>query len=67
MGRVRVGASLVVMAAVLLLVPATASATTSCTYTGGGLDLLQIGLQGGDQLKLRTSGTAIVVNNGSTD
>ena len=31
------------------------------------LDLLQVALQGGDQLNLGTSGTAIVVNNGSTD
>ena len=61
------GASLVVMAAALLLAPATASATTSCTYTGAPFDLLQVALQGGDQLKLGTSGTAIVVNNGSTD
>ena len=67
MGTVRAGASLAVMATAFLLAPATASATTSCTYTGAPFDLVQVALQGGDQLKLRTSGTAIVVNNGSND
>ena len=67
MGTVRAGASLAVMATAFLLAPGTASATTSCTYTGAPLDLVQVALQGGDQLKLRTSGTAIVVNNGSND
>ena len=67
MGTVRAGASLAVMATAFLLAPATASATTSCTYTGAPFDLVQVTLQGGDQLKLRTSGTAIVVNNGSND
>jgi hypothetical protein len=67
MGAVRASGMLVVVVVALLLAPATASATTSCTYTGAPLDLLQVALQGGDQLKLGTSGTAIVVNNASND
>src|SRR3954453_5130745 len=61
----RAGGMVAVVVAALLFTPA-ASATTTCTYAST-LKLLQVSLQGGDQVKLATSGTAIVVNNGSTD